>query len=390
MDGAPFERGEVSWGGSNMRVKANNFDRMWSDHGPEICNALRVVGESGWYILGQEVRSFEEKLAEYCRTKYAVGCGNGMDALEMSLRALGLQVGQKVLTTPLSAFATTLAIIRAGGVPVFCDVDENGLMDLNCAEDCLAENLDIKFLIPVHLYGHAMDMVRVRDLRERYHIVVIEDAAQAIGAQRNGEVVGSAGHTTCFSFYPTKNLGALGDGGAVVTNDVQIYVSLQQLRNYGQHERYVHNIIGMNSRLDEIHAAILCRVLLPKLPEATKRRQEIARLYCSGLDHHSVEVRPGPEINGSVWHLFPIMVPADKRLLFLGWLRSAGIDADVHYPLLINEQGAMSLLSTAPIVHGSLSRAKEFVSREVSLPINPYLTDQEVEYVIGKVNSWEK
>jgi dTDP-4-amino-4,6-dideoxygalactose transaminase len=373
-----------------MRIKANSFDRFWFAHGTEISNAVRVVGESGWYILGQEVRSFEEELARYCGAKYAVGCGNGMDALEMSLRALGLQAGQKVLTTPLSAFATGLAIIRAGGVPVFCDVDENGLLDLDCAEDCLAKNPDIKFLMPVHLYGHAINMARVKDLRERYHLLVVEDAAQAIGAGRDGDLVGSAGHATCFSFYPTKNLGALGDGGAVITDDDQLDGMLRQLRNYGQQERYVHNIIGMNSRLDELQAAILRRALLPKLPELTKRRQEIAKLYCSGLSHHSVDVRPGPDINGSVWHLFPVMVPADRRGCFLDWLKSAGIDADVHYPRLINHQVALQSQSIAPIVHGALTRAKEFVSQEVSLPINPYLTNPEVEHVMASVNCWER
>jgi dTDP-4-amino-4,6-dideoxygalactose transaminase len=372
-----------------MRVMANNFDRLWQSVGGDVLDAVRVVGESGWYILGQEVKLFEKKLADYCGAKYAVGCGNGMDALEMSLRALGLQAGQKVLTTPLSAFATVLAILRAGGVPVFCDVDENGLLDLECAEECLKKDSDIKFLMPVHLYGHALKSSILRDLRERYHLSVVEDAAQAIGARRAGESVGRAGHTTCFSFYPTKNLGALGDGGAIITDDEQLFETLMRLRNYGQQERYVHSVIGMNSRLDELHAAILRRALLPRLSGWTERRREIAEHYCSRLSHPFVIVRPGPDITGSVWHLFPVMVPAHKRESFKKWLGSAGIDADVHYPWLITEQVALKSLPLASLVHGSLERAKEFASQEVSLPINPYLTNREVEHVIDRVNSWE-
>ena len=153
-----------------MQVKANRFDRLWDACGAAVLKAVNRVGASGWYILGQEVKSFERELALYCGAKYAVGCGNGMDALEISLRALGLQAGQKVLTTPLSAFATTLAIVRAGGTPVFCDVDEYGLLDLDQADACLQENPEIRFLVPVHLYGHAMDFARLKSLVEDHKL----------------------------------------------------------------------------------------------------------------------------------------------------------------------------------------------------------------------------
>jgi dTDP-3-amino-3,4,6-trideoxy-alpha-D-glucose transaminase len=373
-----------------MQVKANWFDRMWNACGTEIMEAIGQVGASGWYILGQEVKSFERELADYCGAKHAVGCGNGMDALEISLRALGLQAGQKVLTTPLSAFATTLAIVRAGGIPVFCDVDENGLLDLDQADACLQKNPDIHYVMPVHLYGHALDFVRLKDIITRYDVVVVEDAAQAIGARRDGQGIGSAGRTTCFSFYPTKNLGTLGDGGAIITNDDNVCTELMTLRNYGQKERYIHTRIGLNSRLDELHAAILRRALLPRLSAWTRRRQDIAKYYYDGITHHSVVVRGSPDFTGSVWHLFPVMVPAQKRVSFLGWLRQNGVEADVHYPRLIPDQDALKSISAAPMIFGPLTRAKEFTSQEVSLPINAFLTEQEVEHVVATINAWRE
>ena len=374
---------------SEMQVKANRFDRLWEACGADVLRAISRVGASGWYILGQEVKSFERELADYCDAKYAVGCGNGMDALEMSLRALGLQTGQKVLTTPLSAFATALAIVRAGGVPIFCDVDDDGLLDLDQADACLRATPDIRFLMPVHLYGYAMDFVRLKKLIERHNIVVVEDAAQAIGARRNSQGVGSAGRTTCFSFYPTKNLGTLGDGGAIITNDEEVYTNLITLRNYGQQGRYIHTQIGLNSRLDELHAAILRQAFLPRLSEWTKRRRDIATFYCSGITHHAVTVRRGPDLMGAVWHLFPVMVPTHKRDSFLNWLKQADVDADIHYPRLIPEQNALKSQTVAPLIFGSLTRAKEFTDQEVSLPINAYLTDAEVEHVVATINSWE-
>jgi dTDP-3-amino-3,4,6-trideoxy-alpha-D-glucose transaminase len=372
-----------------MQVKANRFDRLWEACGADVLKAVERVGASGWYILGQEVNSFERKLAIYCGAKYAVGCGNGMDALEISLHALGLQAGQKVLTTPLSAFATTLAIVRAGGVPVFCDVDEYGLLDLDQADACLQTYPEIRFMIPVHLYGHAVDLDRLKKLMERHKIAIIEDAAQAIGARRNGQGVGSAGRTTCFSFYPTKNLGTLGDGGAIITNDEKVYTELTTLRNYGQQGRYIHTRIGLNSRLDELHAAILSQAFMPRLSVWTQRRQDIAAFYCSEIRHRSVMLPRSSDLTGSVWHLYPVMVPAQKRESFLNWLRQANVDADIHYPRLIPDQNALKSLSAAPVIFGQLTRAKEFTAQEVSLPINAYLTDNEIKHVVSTINAWE-
>jgi dTDP-4-amino-4,6-dideoxygalactose transaminase len=372
-----------------MQVKANRFDRLWEACGADVLKAVDRVGASGWYILGQEVKSFERQLAIYCGAKFAVGCGNGMDALEISLRALGLRAGQKVLTTPLSAFATTLAIIRAGGTPVFCDVDEYGLLDLDQADACLQANPEIRFLIPVHLYGHAADLERLKTLAERRKIEIVEDAAQAIGARCNGLGVGSAGRTTCLSFYPTKNLGALGDGGAIITNDEQVNSELMTLRNYGQEGRYNHTRLGLNSRLDELHAAILGGAFLPRLSAWTRRRQEIAAFYGAEIRHRLVVLPRSPDPSGAVWHIYPARVPAQRRDSFRNWLKQADIDADIHYPRLIPDQDALKSLSVAPFIFGSLTRAKEFAAQEVSLPINAYLTDAEVEHVVAAINAWE-
>ena len=222
-------------------ILMNDFSRQWQEIGADCMSAVERVGRSGWYVLGREVSTFETQLAAFCGVKHAVACANGLDAIEIALRAMGLQQGQKVLTTPLSAFATTLAIHRAGGEPVFVDVDHSGNLDLGEAEKALAADRDIRFMVPVHLFGHAVDLDRLEALRDRFDLQIVEDAAQAIGASFKGRVVGSVGQAATLSFYPTKNLGALGDGGALLTNDPELASRFLNLRDYGQTAKYVHD-----------------------------------------------------------------------------------------------------------------------------------------------------
>ncbi len=370
-----------------MIVKANSFDRMWDECHADYLASMRAVGSSGWYILGRQVAAFEDDLAAYCQCKTAVGCANGMDAIEIALRVLEIGAGNKVLTTPLSAFATGLAILRAGAEPVYCDVDEHGLMDPGAAAEAFEAHPDISAIIPVHLYGHLADMEQLSTLAARKGVPLVEDAAQAIGARRNGLGVGGLGHISCYSFYPTKNLGAIGDGGALVLPDKQQADIARSLRNYGQSDRYLHSLIGLNSRLDEIHAATLKDVFLPKLDGWLTTRRNIAARYLREIWNEHVSLLTGPDSAGAGWHLFPVLVNREKRAAFLAHLEESGIMGGIHYPVLISHQEAMTNRGQ-PLIVGDLKTAQRFADSEVSLPIHPYLTDAEVEHVITSVNDW--
>ncbi len=371
-----------------MDVSANSFDRLWADCKDDYTAAVSQVGTSGWYVLGQQVAAFEADLATYCGRDTAVGCGNGMDALEIALRAAGIGPGDRVLTTPLSAFATGLAILRAGAEPVYCDTDEYGLLDPDAAAAALEQDPALRAIIPVHLYGHLADMPRFTTMAAERGITVIEDAAQAIGARRDGRGVGTDGHAVAFSFYPTKNLGAIGDGGALLPTSAEMDDLTRSIRNYGQTERYIHEVIGLNSRLDELHAATLRRAFLPRLETWLERRRAIAAAYLSGIDTPHVTPVPGPDPDGAGWHLFPVLTTPERREALLDHLKQNRIQGGLHYPVLIPDQKAMTDRG-APLVQGALTNARRFARGEVSLPIHPYLTDAEVNHVISAVMDWK-
>lgn len=367
-------------------ILAHDFKRQWEEVRTDVINALSEVGESGWYILGKQVVTFENLLASYCDRRHAIGCANGMDAIEIGLRSAGLEPGQQVLTTPLSAFATTLAIVRAGGIPVFVDVDESGLIDLDRVEELLVLNSTIRFLVPVHLYGFPVDLARLEFIRDRYSITIIEDMAQAIGARSGGMKVGCVGQASAISFYPTKNLGALGDGGALVTNDDAIVKAARAMRDYGQSTKYVHDIIGMNSRLDEIHASILSTAFLPRLKSWTERRGEIAQYYLENIRNEVISPLVVPVKSEPAWHLFPVLSLQGSRDELREHLATQGIQSAVHYPRLITDQKALQ--SVRFIIAGTVNHSHEIAERELSLPMHPYLRESELERVVQSVNDW--
>jgi dTDP-4-amino-4,6-dideoxygalactose transaminase len=369
-------------------ILQNDFARQWRAVGPKVVAAVQRVGASGWYILGEEVERFERVLAEFSGVDHAVGVGNGIDALEIALRCLDIRPGDKVLTTALSAFATTLAIIRAGGIPVFADVDDTGNIDLEQCRTLRARARSIRFFLPVHLYGNAVDLEALAALKNDFELSVVEDCAQAIGARSHGRLAGTVGQAAGLSFYPTKNLGAFGDGGAVLTNDSSIAERAKNLRNYGQSSLYVHSELGLNSRLDELQAAILRDALLPNLNTWTRRRIEIAASYQSGIHHPDIQVLPVPADSGAVWHLFPVLVREGKRDPLREHLRRCEIATGVHYPRIIPEQSALKDL--APYENAPpTAKARLFSRCELSLPIHPFLTNDEVDAVIGACNAWE-
>jgi dTDP-3-amino-3,4,6-trideoxy-alpha-D-glucose transaminase len=367
-------------------ILLNDFKRQWEHTSAGILAAVASVGESGWYVLGKNVAEFEQALAGLWGRRYAAGVASGLDAIEISLRVLGCQAGDRVLTTPLSAFATTLAILKIGAVPVFVDTDRSGHLDLALCREVLGLG-GIRFLLPVHLYGRSLDLSALQELRAEFDLRVVEDCAQAILARSAGMPVGSAGQLAATSFYPTKNLGALGDGGAILTDDEQFDRLVRVLRDYGQSAKYQHVEIGYNSRLDELQAAILNRVYLPELPAWTARRREIAVRYRDGIRNERVECLPVPAKSESVDHLFPVLVPEGSRQEFLTYMRSGGILCGEHYPTAIPDQPAMSHAKYE--IATPLEHARRIAEREVSLPIHPYLTDEEVESVIGACNGWE-
>jgi dTDP-3-amino-3,4,6-trideoxy-alpha-D-glucose transaminase len=367
-------------------ILLNDFRAQWPNVREAVLGAVERVGESGWFVLGAEVASFEKELARVWGLPFCVGCASGLDAIEIALRCAGLAPGDVVLTTPLSAFATTLAVLRAGGVPWFVDVDATGQLDLELAERALAAHPEIRFLLPVHLYGHALDLERLERLRGRSELRVVEDCAQAVGATNRDLPVGSVGEIAATSFYPTKNLGCLGDGGALLTRDPALAERARCLRDYGQTGKYEHERLGLNSRLDEIQAAILRDALLPQLEVGTRRRREIAERYVASIRSPGLELPPVPEGSRSVWHLFPVLVSGD-RAAFQEHLRRDGIASGVHYPKLIPEQTAFREAGVGRVL-GGLPRAEAFARREVSLPIHPLLSERDVERVVASCNAW--
>jgi dTDP-4-amino-4,6-dideoxygalactose transaminase len=361
-----------------LKVAANDFARQWDDVREDALAAVDRVGGSGRLILGKEVEAFEVELAEWWGVSHAVGVASGLDALEIGLRCAGIGAGAQVLTTPLTAFATTLAILRAGAEPVWCDVDDSGGIDLDQVEAALRADSTIRAVMPVHLYGHPLDPAGLESLASEHGVVVIEDCAQSAGARRDDRPTGTAGIAAATSLYPTKNLGAMGDGGVLFSADAELAEQARRLRNYGQRARYEHGEAGLNSRLDELQAAVLRSALLPRLDRFLARRREIADRYAGAL--LGGPLRPIEAVAGaSAHHLFPVEVVEGEPSAIAPRLEAGGIAVGRHYPVLCPDQGAVEGVGTAV---GELPVARRLASRQLSLPIHPYLGDAEVGAVI--------
>lgn len=370
-----------------MEVRLNELARQWAGIRDEAKAAFERVGASGRYVLGREGERFEAALVDAWPIRHVVATGNGLDALEVALRCLGVGSGDRVLTTPLSAFASTLALLRVGAVPVFVDVDRSGLVDLGRCQEACARDERITALLVVHLYGHPLDLDRLAALRREFGLRVVEDCAQSIGARWGGSPTGSVGDVSATSFYPTKNLGGLGDGGAVLTPSAELASKARALRNYGQSTEYVHDQLGLNSRLDEVHAAILGDVLLPRLADWTKRRASTSLRYRQEIDNPCLDLPSVPAVASSAWHLFPILIADGQRPSFVRYLRDLGVMTGVHYPHLIPDQAAIHEYGHFEVV-GDLPRARRYAEGEVSLPIHPFLSEAEVGHVIACCNAW--
>ena len=343
-----------------------------------IDEAIRRVVDRGWFVLGVELEAFEAEFAAACGTAHAVGVGNGTDALALVLQALGIRPGDEVITTPLSAAYTALAIMMAGARPVFADIDPNRLtMDPSAVEAAIGPRTAV--ILPVHLYGQPADMVALAGVAGRHGLALVEDCCQAHLATAVGRPVGTFGAAGAFSFYPTKNLGALGDAGAVVTGDGPLAEKLRRLRNGGQRDRYVHVEAGRNSRLDEIQAAVL-RARLPRLAAWTERRRALAALYRRELVGARVIVPPECD-RGHVYHLFPVR--ARERESLRAHLSARGIETLIHYPIPIRRQ---PLLAGVPTTECPVADA--VCSEVLSLPLHHGMTERDVLEVTAAVHSF--
>ncbi|MEO6221956.1 MAG: DegT/DnrJ/EryC1/StrS family aminotransferase, partial [Vicinamibacterales bacterium] len=337
----------------------------------------RVIAR-GWFILGPELAAFEEEFASVCGAAHAVGVNTGTDAIALALRGLGIGPGDEVITSPLSAAYSALAIMMAGATPVFADLDADRLT-LDPANVEAAVTSRTAAIVPVHLYGQAADMIAIEAIARRHKLAIVEDACQAHLATANGQPIGTIGAAGAFSFYPTKNLGALGDAGAIITNDASLAEKVKRLRNGGQTTKYHHLEFGVNSRLDELQAAVL-RARLPLLPGWTARRRELAARYRKGLVGAPVIVPPEKDF-GHVYHLFPVRTP--HRDAFQAHLREQGVETLIHFPVPIPRQPAMAGLpaSSCPV-------ADQVCGEVVSLPLHPALADSDVDRVIASVHDF--
>jgi dTDP-4-amino-4,6-dideoxygalactose transaminase len=343
----------------------------------EISAAINRVVQRGWYILGHELEGFEAEFAEYCGTTHCVGMNSGTDALHLALLACGVGPGDEVITVSHTFIATALAIVWTGATPVFVDVDPQ-TYTMDVAQTAAAVSPKTKAILPVHLYGQCADMNPIMELARKHGLKVIEDAAQAHGATYQGRRAGSLADAGCFSFYPTKNLGAYGDGGAVTTNDPALADSLRRLRNYGQTRKYHHETMGYNTRLDEIQAAIL-RTKLKSLDAANAARRKLAGAYGRQIDPRFC---PPKTLAGreSVFHLFVIQSASrdamQERLLQLG------MQTQVHYPIPVHLQKAFAGRG----IWKSLPETERLAGRVLSLPMYPSLTMEQAERVAAAVN----
>jgi dTDP-4-amino-4,6-dideoxygalactose transaminase len=368
-----------------MAVPQSDPKAGYLAHQAEIDAVVHQVLKSGWYILGQEVEAFEQGFAAYVGVSCAIGVGNGTDALELALRACGVGQGDLVFTVSHTAVATVAAVELAGATPVLVDINPvTYTMDPNGLEAALAHPPigQPKAVIPVHLYGNPADMPSILELARRYDLYVIEDSAQSHGATLDGRMTGAWGDIAAFSFYPTKNLGALGDGGMVVTNDVKLGDRVRQLRQYGWRQRYISDIPGCNSRLDELHAAVL-RVKLKYLETENARRRALAARYTAALAASGLVLPTCRENALHVYHQY--VVRSRHRDAFQAYLRTQGIDTLVHYPKAVHQQPAyQGRLPTA----GSLPQSERAAAEVLSLPIYPELTDDQVDAVIEACSDW--
>lgn len=361
-----------------MQIPFGNLKRQYQNLKQSIDTATQNVYDSGWFILGKEVQEFETNFANYCGANFAIAVGSGTEALHLSLIACGIKTGDEVITVSNTCVPTLSAVTFAGAYPIFVDINEyTYTIDPSLIESRITDKT--KAIIPVHLYGQCADMKPILDIAQKHNLFVIEDCAQAVGAKYQDKMAGTMGNVGAFSFYPSKNLGAFGDGGLILTNDSKLAETVAKLRNYGQEKRYYHSIKGFNSRLDELQAAIL-NVKLPLLNGWNEKRRAIAKRYTEVFSSLGI-ICPTEALNCyHTYHLYVIRVKNPSR--FQELLKQKGIATIIHYPIPVHLQE-----SYGECRHQSsyLPITEKLAKEIVSLPLYPELTELEIDYIIKTV-----
>jgi dTDP-4-amino-4,6-dideoxygalactose transaminase len=366
-----------------MKVPLLDLKEQNQNLRPEIDAAIAKVLDSNGFILGVEVQALEKELAEYCQTKYAIGCASGTDALLLALMALDVSAGDEVITTPYSFFATVSAVTRLGATPVFVDINPQTYnLDISQIESKITDKT--KAIQPVHLYGQCADMEDLRKISEKYGIPLVEDAAQAIGAEENGKRAGAMSEIGCFSFYPSKNLGAMGDAGFMTTDDEALAKKLFALRVHGSDVRYYHKWVGLNSRLDALQAAIL-RVKLPHLDSWSDRRKENADYYRqlftdAGLTEEIILPLERENVR-HIYNQFVVRVP-ERRDQLKQFLAENEIGTDIYYPVSLHLQQCFSYLGYK---ENDFPESEKASRETLALPIYPELRKEQQEFVVEKI-----
>ena len=357
-----------------------DFSPLHQELKDEMYNQFMEVYSNNWFINGKKVEEFEKAYAKYCNVNYCVGCGNGLEAIELILKGYGIGAGDEVIVCSHTFIASALAISKAGATPVFVEPEMNYyLIDEDKIEEKITDKT--KAIITVQLYGQACQMNKINEIAKKYNLKVIEDAAQAHGALYNGKRVGSLADAAAFSFYPGKNLGALGDAGAVVTNDEELANRVREYANYGANIKYHHNVKGTNSRLDELQAAFLM-TKLQILDKTNEYRRQVAKKYLEGINNSEIVLPQVAKTNEHVWHLFVIRTKYRKYLQ--DYLEENGVGTVIHYPIPIHKQKAYGEYNNL-----SLPNAEELANTVLSLPMYYGMTDEEIQYVIDCINDFD-
>ena len=363
-----------------MKIMPNRMDRGFYQYQKEFEEKALQVVRSGWYILGKEVCSFEEKFAAYTGSRYCVGLASGLDALWIAFRLLGIGKGDEVIVQGNTYIASVMGITINGAVPVFVEPDDHFGIDVEKIEEKITDRT--KAILVVHLYGMATKMDRIVELCRNYGLRLVEDCAQSHGACFDGKMTGTFGDVGCFSFYPSKNLGAFGDGGAVVVNDEQLYKDFKIFRNYGSEKRYYNKVVGANSRLDELQAGLLC-VRLLHMKELTQEKVKIAEYYSTNIHNNRIHLPELCEGATGVWHQYVIRCEERERLI--EYLDERGIGTIIHYPIPPHLAEAYRYLGYG---EGFLPVTEHLAKTVLSIPIYNGMTKEEQDYVIAAINEF--
>ena len=361
-------------------IMTNRLDRGFYMYQKEFEEAAIRTLRSGWYILGNELKSFEEKFASYTGAKYCVGVGNGLDALTLAVRALGIGEGDEVIVQGNTYIASVMGISINGATPVFCEPDEYYMLDAKRLEEKLTDKT--KAVMVVHLYGHSADMESICAFCKKHNLKLIEDCAQSHGSFFKGKMTGTFGDIGCFSFYPSKNLGAFGDGGAIVTDSEEYRDRIKMLRNYGSSVRYYNDEVGVNSRLDEIQAALLS-VRLAHMDELTKEKKEIGARYLEKIRNDKFVLPKIAEGSDHIFHQF--VIRSKERAKLIDYLNDKNISTIIHYPVPPHLSKAYEYLG---IKKGTLPITEQYADEVLSIPMYNGLTKEEQDYVIKALNEF--